>query len=716
MPVGMVLFGFIVMWSASRDSIGQKLAPSLVGVDVVGIFEIVDFPKINGKSVSLLVEPVGRADLPRKIRLGWYDSPLNPEFGECWSLSVRLRRPRGFSNPAGFDYEGWLFREGIGSTGYVRRGEKVLSCDRMSGMSRLRKRIAERISAILPDDDATAVILAITVGARHEISPAQWQQYAITGTSHLMAISGLHIGLAAGGGFLLSWLFLALCHRSGNLRDQAAVAGFLVAVLYCVISGFALPARRALSMLALVLATALMRRELSPVKVLSLTCIAMTIADPLSIMTPGFQLSFAAVAILFWRATFSQRREKSMDGQRLRRRLLELVPLQFVLFLGLLPLTVLHFGRVAWLSPVANLLVIPVFNLVVVPASLVGLVMSGPLAPAGDLLLKAAWYSVDLLLRLIAFAADFPFSEQKSAQLDGVVLATAWLAALWAILPASWPGRHLAWIAGLWVLTYSAPRPPDGCVDVHSLDVGQGLATVVVTSEHTLVFDAGPSFRSGSDTGLLVVAPFLAALGIKDVDLLVVSHADNDHAGGVRSLTEAVRIERVLSGEYLPALELPQAECSAGQSRHWDAVDFAVIHPAANAVRDGNNASCVMEIRTGQYAILMTGDIELAAERKLVSNRRLSPVNMVHVPHHGSRTSSHPSFVAALRPQIALVSAGYENQWGFPKDDVVDRWRAVGAQVLNTATSGAISYRMCEQSGLERLNWNRVSNRRVWHD
>lgn len=719
-PVGALLLGFVLIWLSARQGLEQKLDPSLVGINIDETFQVIDFVQHYQSSVRLVVAPVTVGLLPSKIRLSWYDAADLPRIGECWDFTVRLRRPRGFSNPVSFDYEGWLFRQSIGATGYIRDGAQTQECVLRTGLTRIRRHLVDRIGALLPDGDATAVLLAVTVGARHQIDNEQWRRYAVTGTSHLMAISGLHIGLAAGGAFFLSWMLLALCQRSGNIRDQAAIFALLIASLYGIVSGFAIPAQRALLMLTLVLLATLSRRLMNPTRVLVLVCIVITVADPLTILAPGFQLSFAAVAILLWLAKLHREAAaNSAIRDRLRGAVAELIPMQIALLMGLLPLTAVLFGRVSWLAPLVNLLVLPVFNLVTVPTSLLGLVLGGPLAAVGDGLLWAAWYSVFWVLELIELAARIPFSELRVANLHGIALLSTILTIIWVVLPASWPGRKLAWIAALAAVIHVAPRPAADCVEIHALDVGQGLATVVLTKSHTLVFDTGPSFRSGSDTGALVLVPFLRGKGIADVDVVVVSHGDNDHVGGVRSLIAEIQVSKVLSGESLAPLSVSPASqslCETGQRWNWDGVDFEILHPGPQQVRAGNNASCVLEIRVGERVALLTGDIELAAEQQLVREQRLPDAELVFVPHHGSRTSSHAEFIARLRPGIAVVSAGFDNQWGFPKDDVVRRWQHIGAEVVNTAHTGAQSYRMCVGRPLQRVAEQRRDHRRVWHD
>src|SRR5690606_19063408 len=242
------------------------------------------------------------------------------------------------------------------------------------------------------------------------------------------------------------------------------------------------------------------------------------------------------------------------------------------------------------------------------------------------------------------------------------------------------------------------------------------LSVVLRTRTRTLVYDTGPSFRGGSDIGQLVLVPWLRSAGAGRVDLLVVSHSDDDHAGGSRSLLNAIPVTQVLAGEPLPSLDRSQLACRSGQAWLWDGVRFSVMHPGVYPMQSNNNASCVLEVAAGPHAILLTGDIESPIENHLVRSGVLDPVDIVIVPHHGSRTSSGSPFVEALRPSVAIASAGYGNRWGFPKEDVLARWQDAGARVMNTAESGAIHYRVCAEGGAQLQSEQRLRSRRYWHD
>jgi competence protein ComEC len=628
---GYVLIGFCVAWHASAKLLDDRLPDDLQGSTIEITGRVAGFPEQRGESLRFVLQTSDADRLPSRVRLAWYDVAVQPAIGETWRLKVRLRKPRGFANPVGFDYEQWLFRQGIGATGYVVQHpeNRLLEEVPVATFDDLRRSMAERISSVAGDNDAAAVLLAITVGARHRISQQQWEQYAITGTSHLMAISGLHIGLAAGGAFVLFWIGLAPLCRWANLRDRAALMAALVAVVYAAVSGFAVPAQRAMLMALLVVAASLLRRQAQPEMVLAAAAMVVFLTEPIAILSPGFKLSFAAVAILLWSARqrcFTVPGKPSFGGQLLEG-MKRLPPLQLTLLFGLFPMTALIFGRVAWLAPLVNLLVLPVFNLLTVPAALLGLLLDGPLRMLGDGLLRVSWLSVRGMLWLISGVATWRPARIDIATASPMLIPLVLLAALWAILPPGWPGRRVAWIAGLCAVLLRPAAVPPGCLDLTVLDVGQGQ----------------------------------------------------------------------------------------GQAWLWDGVRFSVMHPGLYPLTSDNNASCVLEVAAGPHKVLLTGDIESPVERHLARTRSLMPVDIVIVPHHGSGTSSAPAFVQALEPAVAIVSAGYRNRWGFPKEEVVRRWEAVGARLVSTALSGAVQYRLCADREPERVWEHRVRHRKYWH-
>ncbi len=704
------LVGAVALWLAATFALDQRLLQSDSGNEFKFTAEVIDFTVINGQLARMLVAPEPDSGLPPRIRLSGYDLTRVPQLGEHWQFLASLRRPRGSRNPGGFDYAGWLHRNSIGATGYVRTATPLDSVA-LSRSAQLRRAAAARISAVLPADDASAALLAISIGARQQISRAAWQRYAETGTSHLMAISGLHVGLAASFAGLVAWLLLALCRPRGNSRDTAAVLAAIAALGYATLSGFAVPAQRA-SLMVVVAALALCWRwKLAGAQVVAAIAVAVYVSAPLTLLSPGFLLSFSAVAVLLSLTSRSSAQQTPLVAW-----CRELSILQAALLLGLFPLTAVFFARVAWLAPLANLLVLPLFSFLTVPAALLGLVFCGPAAALGDVFLWCAYYSLRLILDVLAFLQNLPAAQLGLAEPQGMAALLWLLPAVWVLLPPGLPGRYLGWLAVAAATLYRPAGPPESCIDVVNLDVGQGLATVLRTAQHTLLFDTGPAFRAGSNSATLMVLPYLQSIGVQKLDLLVISHADQDHAGGVASILDGLPVARLLAGEPLPGQDT--TACAAGQAWRWDGIDFAILHPDPDPDSrfSGNNASCVLMVTTGSHRLLLTGDIEAPVERRLLRAASVPRSDLVVVPHHGSRTSSSAAFAEALGAQSAVVSAGHDNRWGFPKEDVVMRWERAGTGVLTTARSGAIAHRLCRDGGLSLQSEYRLDNARYWHD
>lgn len=709
------LCGFAVMWLAACIVIDDRLDPAMQGDTISVVVRIAGFPRESDGSLRFVAEPRERPDLPARVRLAWYEPAIVPRLGETWRLRLRLRRPHGYMNPGTFDYEGWLFRQGIGATGYVVDHRDNRRLEVGSGpVSAFRQAFVDRVTGLLPDDDATAVLLAITVGARHRISREQWEQYAGTGTSHLMAISGLHIGLAAGSVFLLARALLALACRRINARDPALLLAVVAAGAYATVSGLAVPAARALLMALLAALAALRRRRVRATSLLAIPCLASLAANPLAIHAPGFKLSFAAVAVIFWSMQAHVPAPATPLAATMYARLRRIGLLQMTLLVGLFPLTSLIFGRFAPLAPLVNFLVLPLFNFITVPFALAGMFLDGLLDAAGNRLLVVAYHSIRPALGLVSFAASLPGGNADLVAPRGSAILVAVLPALYVLLPPGWPGRRLAWIALAATLLYRPPGPPAGCVDYRVLDVGQGLAVVLQAGNHTVLYDTGPSFRGGGSTAKFVIVPYLESRGIEELDVLIVSHADQDHAGGARFVASRFDVGTIFVGERIAGLGDTQRTCDTTSA--WDAngIRFRFLHPQPDSAWEGNNASCVLEVSAGKHKLLLTGDIERSVESMLLDRRAIVPADTLIVAHHGSSTSSSREFVARIRPGVAIVSAGFANRWGFPKPEVVQRIRHSGAQLLETATAGAIGQRMCRSDDVSRPALERRDARRYW--
>jgi competence protein ComEC len=705
------LIGFALFVQAGTDIVSQRVDARYEGDSMLAVVRVADFPRRSGNSVVLVIESMGDPRIPPRSRVSWFEAPVVPLLGEVWELELRLRQPRGNLNPGLFDSESWLFRQKFHATGYVVGGSRnrLLWSGTASPEGKFRARFVSLARAAADSDEAAATLAAIGVGARHLVTREQWDRFALSGTSHLMAISGLHVGLAALVAFCVVFGLAAVIPVHGNHYVVAVCIGTLLAGFYAVVSGLGVPARRAILMLAAGVLILARRRQLSPTDIIAGAAIVVFVTDPVASLTPGFHLSFAAVLVLLWLA------KRKVRGTRCRVLALprELLVMQVGLLFGLFPITSLTFNRFAVMATPVNLLAVPLFSAFTVPMVLAGLSMTDIWESAALAFLRAAAFSIDFLDRVIGVFLTVPAADISLAAIDGIAWLFVVLPLLLVLLPRGWPGRYVA-ILGLFALVAWKPAvPPKECFDTSVLDVGQGLAVVVQTSDSVTIYDTGMAWRGGGSAAELIVLPFLEARRIQRVDRLLVSHSDLDHSGGLTSLREQLEIGHIMVGEAMPGIEARQ--CGAGQLWQSGGIRFELLHPQLDKVPAGNDASCVLRVSVGGYSLLLTGDIEAPAERSLIERDSLDRTDVVVVPHHGSKTSSTAPFVTALRPEIAIVSAGYANRWGFPKPDVVARWQASGALLLNTATSGAVTTRICSGKGVVDVSEERERRRRFWH-
>jgi competence protein ComEC len=620
-------------------------------------------------------------------------------------------------NPGGFDYEQWLFAKRIDATGYVRCKQ---DCQRLPGnllstdlrirawMQQQRHSLYLRLQTFLNDSPVSGLIIGMTLGVRDAITPQQWDILRNTGTAHLMAISGLHVGLVAGLAFwllrhLAGWAELKRC----SPHQFAAIGAMCCALGYAILAGLSVPTQRALIMLSVIFASVILQTSIRTFHLLALTAVAVVVINPLAVLSAGFWLSFGAVSVIglmltgrhkaqgYWSTTWSV-------GWRVA--------------LGLSPLLLLFFGSVSIISPIANLVAVPVISLLVVPVALFGVVISG----LSEWLAFAAFDLASTVLSIVMWyleqlsALSFSTLSTPKPAFWAVLTAVAGICLL--LLPRGVQGRWLGIVMLLPAAFPSISPVTQGTARVTVLDVGQGLASVIETARHTLVFDTGIRLSPKFDMGSAVLVPFLRSRAIRQVDVLVLSHTDSDHIGGAPSLLAAFPVNQQLSSypQQVPGdmVEL----CEPGKQWEWDGVSFTILAPLLPYFSEENNNSCVIRVNAGNESILLTGDIESEAEARLIdAYGELLESDVLIVPHHGSKTSSTLDFLDAVQPELALMSAGYRNQYGFPHRRVVKHYQSKNIQLINTAQSGAISLVIGEQRMSQSVSKYRYQSMRYWN-
>ncbi len=656
-------------------------------------------------------------------------SALPLKSGEQWRLRVRLNRVHGFANPGGYDFEAAQAQQGIVARGYVREtGLNVRLQAARPDMNRLRTALGERIQH-LPDLQYPGLLRALVTGDRDGISSGHWSLLTATGTNHLLVISGLHVGFVAlvawWAGNLLSRLSTTLILRVPAQRVAAALA-ILAALLYSALAGFSLPTQRAMIMVCVAMVGQLLGRRFLPSYSFLLAMSIVLLLDPLAATQAGFWLSFTAVGALL--LAFTGHIHVASDGQVAghgQRIWQGWIKPQWVVSIALLVPLLLWTGQVSVISPLANIIAIPLVSFWVVPLALGGSALLWIWPGAGDVLLVLADLGLQLLLSGLQTLAQQVSPLWQSPPLSGFTALCAALACLLFLLPKGLLPRWPAVLLLTPLIWPPAPqRPAYGTVWLHMLDVGQGLAVLVQTTEHLLVFDTGPRLGPDVDAGRSVVLPVLRQLRVERVDTVIVSHWHEDHYGGLNSVLAAsqpvTRPSRLLTGS--PALaEAPGdhqfAGCRAGDQWQWDGVLFQILHPDNASYRGINDQSCVVMVDAGGQRILLSGDIEQAAELSLV--RRYAGqlrADVLLAPHHGSNSSSSPALLASVQPQWLLVSAGYRNRFDHPGQQVLARARQAGIDVLRTDISGAVQMVLGEAQGPRIKSLYREQSRRFWHN
>lgn len=711
-----VAVGFLWGLLQAQGLLNPQLASELEKKDLLIQGKVVSIPQVSEKKIRFdfapekAIAPTDDIVLPNKVRLSWYRSQAEIHTGEQWQLQVRMKRPHGFMNPGGFDYEGYLFQQGIGATGYVRKSEKnTRLVTAKFGLDHLRESLATKIRLALDGSAVTGLILALVLGIRSDIDPAQWDLFISTGTNHLIAISGLHIGLISGLGF---WLGRWIWKRSSRLclllpaPKAAAIIASVLALGYAALAGFSIPTQRALIMLSVVMLAVLLGRPVKAATTLSLAFILVLLWDSFAVLSPGFWLSFAAVAIIVW-----------MLGNRRHWKLWQQWAfIQGGLALSLFPLTIWFFQRASLVAPAANFLVVPVVGFLVVPLALFGSLCLFFSPELGAWILQIPATILSGVVWLLQALVNFSWSTISLPQPNIGLLLLALLGIILLLSPRGIPARGVGAILLLPLFINAADQPDAGSFRINFLDVGQGLSVAVQTANHVLVYDVGAKFSEQFNAGEAVVVPFLQNQGIRKIDRLIVSHADNDHRGGLESVLKSLTVDQLFASDPDALKNIKADACHQGQKWTWDGVHFSLLHPPQGWSGDRNNGSCVLRIENASGSVLLTADIEKPAEKALLKyygDQLQSTVLLI--PHHGSKTSSQPEFIDAVDPEIAVLTLGYLNRFGFPKEEVMRRYAERDIKILSTIDTGRLRFDF-PATGEIGISSYRSVNSRFWND
>ena len=687
-----LLLGYYSMYTSVTDRIPLAQTVWLEGT-------VSSLPQITSRGIQFNFDVMHPADIGR-VKLSSYH-PLGleqPRVGEQWRLLCKLQPPKGLVNSALFDYDAWLLSRHINATGYVRQHPENSRLEAAGWRfihHQLRARLRQAVFKHLPDTEARGLLIALLIGENTQISPQTWQTLSDTGTNHLMIISGLHIGLVAAFTLLL---FKLLCRHN----RWALALSMLVTVFYGSLAGFGLPVQRAIVMALIALAAVSLRRSLNVVALYLYAMLFVLCLNPLAMLGAGFWLSFGAVLALIY--GFSGRR----NAIGVKYRLLDWLRAQWLIWIASAPLLLCWVMQWSLIGLLVNLIAIPIVGIAIVPVLLISTPLLGFDLPGASLLMALTEQMLTWLLWVLRFFGDMSLVVYRT-RTDLWPLVVGVLGAYLLLSPRR---LKLRWLGLIFFIPLFQPKPPDlnhGDFKLTLMDVGQGLAIMINTRQHLVVYDAGPAYGSRFDAGKQILVPTIRMSGHRRVDRFILSHGDLDHAGGAGALQSSLPILLQYAGDQPQGVDAV-SHCLKGQSFQYDGVAFSFI--AGSVGETTNNRSCVLRVAGQGIAVLLPGDIEYKTEAQLM-NAGLAPVDLLIAPHHGSASSSSPGFLNLLGAHTVLISAGFQNRFRHPHGIVIRRYKAREMQIFNTATEGQIEVLVTRQ-GID-ISSARRKNPRFWY-
>ncbi len=735
--IGFFVAGYTFGVVAGYQLLAGQLPDAMAERDIVVEGQIINLPQENDRR-QLFTLKLTRAyltdephaafeNIPRKINISSYGD-LRVKTGEHWRLVVKLKKPRGFVNPSGFDYQASLLRRGIGATGYIRKGDnRLLQPQPSFSLDVLRYELQQWLINT-SDSPQKGILVALLVGDTSLVDREQWGEMLKTGTNHLIAISGLHLGFFAIVGFFVGNFFgrfvqLVLHKYPSMMMGYVFSVGFTL--FYSLIAGFNIPTIRTLIMLAVVQLALLWRRTFRGRDTLLIALVLVLLYDPLAAYDIGFWLSFGAVAMLIFCFSGRISISNATTSQRIyQNHFLLFIKSQWVMFIGLLIPLALLVHTSSLLAPSANFIAIPVITFFVVPCLILAALCHFTFSALEGFFLNCAELGMSVVHEWLNYLLAL-----GAGQLNPLININPWaiflavLSVALILMPRALGNKWLGGVGLILALFIPLKQLPD--LQMLVFDVGQGTAILIRTPNHQLLYDTGPEYTENFDAGSGIIVPYLQSQGLRRLDTLVVSHNDKDHSGGLLGVLAGIDVNQMLLGELDKLIDLNKNEvrsvqpavdnCHTQAPWRWDGVHFRFITWPITPNAKANNHSCVLLVEFKGQKILLAGDIEKDVERILSEREELAAVDIILAPHHGSKTSSTAGFLARVLPHRVIYSAGFHNQHGHPHADVQARYARMGTLPHNTAYAGALEFTWREGQQPYQLTQYRQSQARYWY-
>ena len=759
-------------WNAqyAESRLKNILAIELEGKELNLQGRVAALPQSNSSGAKFTFEvnevSLGKEKLerfPKRIYLSWQPAWRNPQAvpeiipGQRWMFKAKLKRPYGSLNPYTFDFERWSFHQDFGASGSIRLGKLLVDQDISwteieLRMEMMRWNLRQKIRSMLPSDARyVGVLIALVMGDQNAINQDDWQVFNATGIGHLISISGLHVTMLAGVG--ASFAAFIWRRRTWPLiapvSKVAAVSGFITAFVYAWLAGFQIPAQRTMYMVGVVAFALWTGRNPRSFDIWWWALAFVLLVDPMAPYTPGFWLSFGAVAAILYAMGDSSGLLGVPTGkelevhwqQRMLQALKEACRVQAVVTLSLLPFTLYWFYQVSIVSPLANAFAIPLVSYIVTPLAILGAMLPEFI---GRWLIWPAHAAMEYLAVVLEWMAGWSWSVVWSKQPEWWALLISGLGIVYAIRPGdildAWKWRVLG-IAFCIPLFAPAIQPLSSFLLGHGefrasvLDIGQGTAVLIETKNRRLLYDTGPIQGKKDDAGQRIILPYLRGTGIDHIDRMVISHSDSDHVGGAATLLKHIHFDSMIGSlpsnnpllQNLQARKVPSIPCRFGQRWEWDGVEFVIWHPHEATIFSNqhpekpNEMSCVLEVRNKQSSLWLTGDVEKQGEAEITE--RLDDAMLQEIgdrelifmaPHHGSKTSSSLALLRRLNPDQAFAQNGYRNRYGHPHADITARYRYLDIPFYQTPETGAQSWLFKSNTKSSTQFW-RHDIKRLWH-